>query len=349
MIRGAAEQPPPHDRTRPAALRYALPMRVTTSALALLLGTTVSVTIASLMGGAVLALPTVSPSAGTTVLFIGNSFTFGAGSPVQKWRPETVTDLNHEGIGGVPALFKSFTKESGLQYDVSLETHPGIGLDWHLRNKRDVIGSRAWDAVVMHGYSTLDSEKPGDPAKLIATAREMAELLASRNPTVEIHLTATWSRADQTYVPGGHWYGQPIAAMAHDVRAGYDKAATTSPAIKSVIPVGDAWIRAIETGVADSNPYDGISPGQIDLWTKDHYHASTEGYYLEALMVFGDITARDPRSLGDAECSAFELGVPPGEVKALQQVAFDQLAAAGRVKPAPTAAPAVAGPARCSP
>src|SRR5262245_49309065 len=168
------------------------------------------------------AAPHASP---TAVLFIGNSFTFGEGSPVKKWRPDSVTDLNHEGIGGVPALFKSFTAQAGLEYDVSLETHPGVGLDYHLQNRRDLIGSRPWDVVVMHGYSTLDSVTPGDPAKLIETTREMADFLTSRNPKVEIHLTATWSRADQTYVASGHWYGQPIAAMAHDVRAAYDTAA----------------------------------------------------------------------------------------------------------------------------
>lgn len=295
---------------------------------------------------AVLAVTAAPRGSSTAVLFIGNSFTYGAGSAVQKWRAETVNDLNHEGIGGVPALVKSFTKQAGLDYDVSLETHPGIGLDWHLQNKRDVLASRPWDVVIMHGQSTLDFDAPGDPAKLVATTKQMAELLTSVNPRVAIHLTATWSRADQTYPESGHWHGQPIAAMARDVRAAYDKAAATSPAIKSVIPVGEAWNRAIETNVADSNPYDGITPGQIDLWTRDHYHASNEGYYLEALMVFGDLTGRDPRSLGDGECSAFELGMPAAEVKALQQVAFDQLASANRVKAAPVPQPSA--PARCA-
>jgi hypothetical protein len=279
------------------------------------------------------AVPSGSP---TTVLFIGNSFTFGAGSPVQQWRPEIVTDLNHEGIGGVPALFKSFTTQAGLDYDVSLETHPGVGLDWHVQNKRDVLAGRSWDVVVMHGQSTLDFEAPGNPAKLVATTKLMADLLTSVNPNVEIHLTATWPRADQTYPETGHWHGQPIGAMARDVRAAYEKAKATSPAIKSVIPVGDAWMRAFDTGVADPNPYDGITPGQIDLWTKDHYHASAEGYYLEALMAFGDLTGRDPRSLGEAECSAFELGMPVAEVKALQQVAFDQLSVTRRPQVVPS-------------
>ena len=157
--------------------------------------------IASLLACAALALFAVAPASPTTVLFIGNSFTFGAGSPVQKWRPEIVTDLNHEGIGGVPALFKSFTRQAGLDYDVSLETHPGVGLDWHLQTKHDVLVSRPWDVVVMHGYSTLDAVRPGDPATLVSTTKQMAELLVSVNPKVEIHLTATWPRADQTY-PG---------------------------------------------------------------------------------------------------------------------------------------------------
>jgi hypothetical protein len=292
------------------------------------------------------ALAAATHTAPAAVLFIGNSFTFGALTPVQKWRPETVTDLNHEGIGGVPALFKAFTKEAGLDYDVSLETHPGVGFDWHLQNKRDVLASRPWDQVVMHGYSTLDSEKPGDPAKLIATTKQMAELLTTANPKVEIHLTATWSRADQTYPETGRWHGQPIAAMARDVRAAYDQAAKTSPAIRSVIPVGEAFTRAMETGVADPNPYDGITPGQIDLWARDHYHASSEGYYLEALMVFGDLTGRDPRSLGDGECAAFELGMPAAEAKALQQVAYDQLSVAKKLSSTPRRAGA---PARCAP
>ena len=65
-----------------------------------------------------------------------------AGSPVQFYRADTVTDLNNEGIGGVPALFKSFTQQAGLDYDVSLETRGGSGLDFHLENKLAVIGSR---------------------------------------------------------------------------------------------------------------------------------------------------------------------------------------------------------------
>jgi hypothetical protein len=293
--------------------------------------------------------PAVSATA-ISVLFIGNSFTFADGSPVRFYRPDTVTDLNGEGTGGVPALFASFTRQAGLDYQVSLETSPGKGLDFHLAQKADVIGGHGWDKVVMHGYSTLDAAKPRDPAKLIATSARMAALLREKNPKVEIYLMATWSRADQVYPAAGAWAGSAIDVMARDIRAAYDKAAQEAKAT-AVIPVGEAWIRAIETGVADANPYDGIEAGKVDLWTYDHYHGSTYGYYLEALVIFGGVTGRDPRSLGNAECSGFELGLSRAQVAALQQVAFDQLAAGGTVKPLASGgppAPRPVVPVRCS-
>jgi hypothetical protein len=301
---------------------------------------------AALIGSLVLSRGGVAAAAGTNVLFVGNSFLFGLGSAVRFYRADTVTDLNNEGVGGVPALFKSFTQQAGLDYDVSLETRGGVGLDFHLENKVGVIGAHGWDRVVMHGYSTLDAAKPRDPAKLIATSRQMADLLRARNANVELFLIATWSRADEIYPAKGAWAGEPIEAMARDVRAAYDKAATTA-GVKTVIPVGEAWTRAIQTGVADPNPYDGIDAGKLNLWTYDNYHASTHGYYLEALVIFGSLTGRDPRSLGQNECSAYELGISRAEAAALQQVAFDQLAVTGVVKASPLVLPKTATPQRC--
>ena len=298
-----------------------------------------------LLASAILALSGMAAAAGTSVLFIGNSFLYGYGSAVRFYRADTVTDLNNEGIGGVPALFKSFTQQAGLAYDVSLETRGGSGLDFHITEKLGVIGRRGWDQVVMHGYSTLDAQKPRDPAKLIATARQMADFLRRRSPDVALYLVATWSRPDQIYPETGAWAGKPIEQMGRDVRAAYDKAAAAANA-KAVIPVGEAFNHAMQTGAADPNPYDGIDAGKIDLWAYDHYHASTHGYYLEALVIFGVVTDLDPRSLGDNECSAYELGLSGAEVKSLQQIAFEQLGSA--VTAAPRVLPQVVNPERCA-
>ena len=296
---------------------------------------------AVLVAGLILGLGVAAGAAGTSVLFIGNSFTFGAGSAVQFYRADTVTDLNNEGMGGVPALFKSFAAQAGLDYDVYLETRGGSGLDFHLENKLDVIG----DASVGQGRDARPEharlrQASAIPPSSSPPAGRWPSSSATRNPKVELYLMATWSRADQTYPATGAWFGKPIEAMARDVRAAYDKAAAGAPGVKAVIPVGEAWTRAMQTGVADPNPYDGIEAGKLNLWTYDHYHASTHGYYLEALVVFGSLTGRDPRSLGENECSAYELGLSRPQAKALQQVAFDQLGSAVTIVASPGAGPA---------
>jgi len=280
------------------------------------------------------APPAAAPatSARPRVLFIGNSFLFGSGSPVRGYRAHTVNDLNQAGLGGVPALFRAFAEQAGLDYDVSLETASGMGLDYHLREKAALIG-RPWDLVILQTHSLLDRERPGDPTLLLASARGIAALLEGQNPRVDLRLIATWARADQVYPAGGAWHGQGLAAMTRDLRRAYDQAAATSPRFTRVLPVGEAWLRAIDAGVADPNPYDGIAAGQLSLWTHDHYHASTAGYYLQALVIFGDVTGLDPGSLGPDEQCAFDLGLSKTQATALQHVARDELAAAS--PPAP--------------
>jgi hypothetical protein len=290
-----------------------------------------------------LALQALVAQAATSILFLGNSFTYGAFGTVQSYQASTVTDLNTSNglsngtgaaIGGVPALFKAFTVQAGLNYDVSLETYPGIGLDWHYNNRLAQI-NKPWDKVVMHGQSTLDFSAPGNPTNVTVNSKLLAQAFIAQNPNVDISLTATWARADQTYLPSGFWYGQPISAMANDVQAGYNFAlAANAPLIKRVNPVGLAWNLAMEQGVADPNPYDGITPGQLNLWASENYHASNYGYYLHALVVFGNVTGVDPRSLGGAEKAAIDLGFTAAQAVALQTVAWQQLNAAAVPEPA---------------
>jgi hypothetical protein len=271
---------------------------------------------------ALASLLVAGPGSAQTILFVGNSFTFGALSPVMEWNAETVTDLNHDGVGGVPALFKRFADEAGLSFDVTVETAAGQPLDWHWRTRRDVI-NRAWDYVVLQEYSTLDPDRPGDPTKLLNASSQLATMFHAQNSSVKIGLVATWSRPDQTFPTTGHWAGKPIERMAMDIRQADDRALQASGKINWVIPVGQAFNCAIASGIADGNPYDGVAAGTVDLWSDDHYHASTAGYYLEALTVFARVTGRDPRRLGSRESAARELGLPTGLAGRLQRIAYD--------------------------
>lgn len=269
--------------------------------------------------------PVATRAAPRTILFVGNSFTYAAYSPVRRYRAETVTDLNQSGIGGVPALFKRFTEQAGLNYAVSLETSGGKGLEWHYNNRRALL-DRAWDVVILQGHSLLDRDRPGDPALHIRYAGLLAAMLAARNPAVDIELSATWARADMVYQPGSPWSGQPLEKMAGDLRRAADQARAAAPQIRGIIPIGECWNRAIAARVADPNPYDGIAFNQVDLWTFDHYHGSAYGYYLEALLIFGRVTGKDPRSLGVKELAADDLGFAPSVTEALQRIAAEQLA-----------------------
>jgi hypothetical protein len=260
-----------------------------------------------------------------SILFVGNSFTFGAMSDVMTYRKDSVSDLNGDGMGGVPALFKRFADESGLKYNVSLETAAGQTLKWHLENKKAVI-DRSWDVVVLQQYSTLDPDRPGDVTETIPAAKSLTELLKVRNPNVDISLVATWTRPDQTFPSGKHWSGQPVTRMAMDLRKADDEVRALVPSIARIVPVGQAFNCAIGRKIADPNPYDGLTPGEIDLWASDHYHASNSGYYLEALTIFAALTHEDPRSLGPNELAAHDLGIEPRLAVELQDVAFGTVA-----------------------
>lgn len=111
----------------------------------------------------------------TRILFVGNSYTFGRVDPVMSYNAANVHDLtaamyatNPSGAnsfephpwGGVAGIFKQFTVEVGLNYDVSLSARNAAslrgqflnsnGAGWDLRGN---IGSQAWDKVVLQEQS----------------------------------------------------------------------------------------------------------------------------------------------------------------------------------------------------
>jgi hypothetical protein len=243
---------------------------------------------------------------------------------------------------GVP-LPSRYSDRAGLKFDVARDARQRRHR-FHLKEKGG--NHQPPDIVVANGFSTLDQERPRDPAKLIATSKELADLMRAKNPKVDLYLTATWSRPDQVFPAEGAWHGKPLDVMARDIRVAYDKAAASAGA--KVVPVGDAFNRAMKIGFADTNPIDGVDANTIDLWTFDNYHASTFGYYLEALMVFGRVTGRDPRSLGGNECSGMELGLSRPQVEKLQQIAFDELSTLGPITPNPKTITGRAQAPRCS-
>lgn len=273
-------------------------------------------------------LPPASAQAPHRILFIGNSFLHGHAPPVLHYNAAHVTDLNGSGYGGVPGVFKQLADEAGLHVDVASELVSGQTLQFHLDEKRALIVSQPWDIVVLQEYSTLNPARPGDAAAFVAATRRLQTAVHRRNPAARVYLLETWARADQVYrTPGGRWSGKTLEAMQGDLRAAYALAMARATCVAGVLPVGDAALRAVQEGVADRDPYDGIDAGKNSLWAEDGYHFGAWGSYLEALVVFGRLTGRDPAKLGAGSRAGRDLGLSAVQIAAAQAVASRQLRA----------------------
>ncbi len=130
------------------------------------------------LGAAALLLSTLATAAPTSILFVGNSYTFGRVDPVMSYNAANVRDLtapvagtsfaNTGGSnlfephpwGGVAGIFKQFTVQAGLDYDVALSTRNAASLRGHLLNTnpagwdlRGNIASQTWSQVVLQEQS----------------------------------------------------------------------------------------------------------------------------------------------------------------------------------------------------
>ncbi|RAK70442.1 DUF4886 domain-containing protein [Hymenobacter edaphi] len=286
-----------------------------------------------------------APPRPVVILFVGNSFTHGKYQPVLQYNAAGVTDENHNlpagnprrpryahepgPWGGIAGIFQRLTAEAGLRYEVHLEAVSGQTLQFHHDSARSVIDRPAgWDAVVLQEYSTrpLPVRRRGQPALFADYATRLEQLVHARNPRARVFLYQTWPRADQVYPAAAPYYGLPLDSMTRDLHRGYYALARQNRRIKAVAPAGDAWLRAVQQGVAQRNPY-APEAGKVDLWGADHYHPGNAGAYLNACVLFAQITGRDPRRLGPREQAAADLGLSPDVARQLQRVAYEQVKA----------------------
>lgn len=289
----------------------------------------------------VMAQPTVSTKP-KVILFVGNSFFHGAFQPVLSYNNQAITDENftpartgqrrrqyahEEGPwGGIPGIFKKLTDEAGLHYEVHLEAISGQTLQFHYDSALAVIQQPKWDQVVLHEYSTgpVPTRHGGQPARFFEYATRLEQAVHTANPAAQVYLYQTWARADLTYLAGKPYTGLPLDSMTHDLHAAYYQEAARDGHFAGVAPAGDAWLRAVQQGVAMPNPY-APAAGKVDLWGPDHYHPSIYGAYLNACVLLAELTGYDPRKLGSQEQAAAKLGIAPAVAKQLQKLAYEQV------------------------
>jgi hypothetical protein len=299
-----------------------------------------------------LGTPALAQTTPTRILFVGNSFTHGRFDPVRTYNSANVTDENY-GLpstspryesqadesgpwGGIPGIFKKFTDEAGLNYEVHIEAISSKTLQYHYTNALSVI-AQPWNKVVLQEYSTgaLPNKRGGNRTGFYAAGISLEQAIHKANALAEVYLYETWARADLVYPTGSTYYGLPVDTMFADMHKGYYGALATNSHYAGVAPAGDAWLRAISSGVAMRNPYKPDAT-KLDLWGTDNYHPSKWGAYLNACVLFYRTTGVDPRTLGANEQAAAALGITSTAAVALQQVAYQQVAGD---QPTPTPAP----------
>ncbi|GAB3579945.1 hypothetical protein [Hymenobacter daeguensis] len=287
------------------------------------------------------------PAAGrpTTILFVGNSFFHGKYQPVLAYNAARVTDENFglpaghprcetttgEPVvwGGIPGIFQQFTEEAGLNYEVHFEEINAKPLQYHHEHALAIIQQPRWNKVVLQEYSTgpLPARHGGHPDNFRDYATRLEQAVHAANDEARVYLLQTWPRADLCYPPGTPFAGLPLDSMTQELHTAYYGLLRHNAGFAGVAPAGDAWLRAVQAGVALPNPYAPES-GKLDLWAADHYHPSNWGAYLTACVLFGEITDHDPCALGGAEQAAATLGIAPAEAVALQRIACEQIRAA---------------------
>ncbi|MDC8784829.1 SGNH/GDSL hydrolase family protein [Roseateles koreensis] len=200
-------------------------------------------------------------------------------------------------------------------------------------------------------------------AGLSADTCERVHVIAA-NPhasaQTQVYLVQTWARPDmvEAHVPTHPDRASPdgaplprqgqaltpryyanLAEMSRDLRVAADAKVAGNLGFAGVVPVGDAFQRAVDTGVAQGRGFFASSDATtatataagLDLWWLDRIHASKFGSYLSALTLFGRLTGLNPLSLGASETAARDLGITPAQAQALQEVAAAQLAASKRL------------------
>ncbi len=187
---------------------------------------------------------------------------------------------------------------------------------------------------------------------------------ANASAATKVYLMQTWARPDMVFphlntvadanyptVPDGRpivaqpptpdtlYYteAEGLAAMTADLRAAFAAKLAANPNLAGVIPVGDAFQRALDDRIAKADGFynaegtyaEEVPSDKLNLWWIDYLHASKHGSYLSALVTFGKLTGISPASFGASEQAASDLGINPGDAVRLQRAAADQLVASG--------------------
>lgn len=203
---------------------------------------------------------------------------------------------SHTDLHNVPALVEGLARLSG---DTELRAQGIVGNNYALEDHwadgraRDALTRYRWAYVVMQqGPSSL--------------------------PENQVHLR-TWTQTFRPLITAAGadpvlyqiWPSQSRRMDADNALASYRNAAAAVNGL--LAPVGDAFTLALE------------AEPPLPVYASDAFHASIYGAYVAALIIHARINDSDPRELPPVIPGIGAGAVSEGEIRRLQQVAYDAL------------------------
>jgi hypothetical protein len=244
------------------------------------------------------------PACADDVLFIGNSFTFGASAPVVQRN------------GGVPKLFEAIARAKGHEVSTFAMTAGGKDWSYHLAQPRtaQALAAKVWTWVVLQDFSTRPTQI-GDEAKFLVDGETFSDRIAEHSPKAGIVLYETWARPTGKFFetpPGNAFTGGPDQMMSQ-LHLSYGDLAHILAAKNANRPVRVALVGTAFARIKAEYP-------GIVVDAADQHHASEAGYYEAALLmdeaIYGESVKGAPNTFFNGA-----LVIPPDEAAKLQAVA----------------------------
>ncbi len=283
----------------------------------------------------------------------------------KKWDKVVLQDLSDEPLtqgGGANAnlaLFNFYANKIEDYIHTGLRAGQDVAGDSITTTEGQLWGGPATGTAAQRAAACIAGTggSTGNPNALSQTSCNTSRTIKANpneNAAAQVYLYQTWARPDMIYphantvtngitgaieagVGAATLYQPTLEAMTADLHNAYFGLAASNTDFAGVAAVGDAFLLAVQQGVATRNPYaaNASTDGLIDLWWDDNLHASKYGSYLSALTLFGRITGVNPFSLGGGELAARDLGISALDAVALQRIAGMQL---GFATPEPSTA-----------
>ena len=273
----------------------------------------------------------------------------------KKWDKVVLQDLSDEpltqggGANANRALFNFYANKIEDYIHTGLRAGQDVAGDFLNTTEGQLWGGPATGTAAARAAACIAGTggTTGNPNALSQTSCNTARTIKANpneNAAAQVYLYQTWARPDMTYphantvtnsttgaiepgVGAATLYQPSLEAMTTDLHNAYFGLAASNTDFAGVAAVGDAFLLAVQQGVATRNPYaaNAGSDGLIDLWWDDNLHASKYGSYLSALTLFGRTTGVNPFSLGAGERAARDLVISAADAVALQRIAGMQL------------------------